>query len=58
MQQKLGVRLQNENPCIKLVEVAPEDFSCGLGLECGRKSCTEYDPEKELWMKEIQESFK
>lgn len=49
----LRVCSQNKHPCIKLIGVAPKEPSCGLGLKCGRKECTEYEPDYEIWKQEI-----
>ncbi len=53
--------MENNIPCVKLIgsiEELPGDFSCGLELECGRKECAEYEPDREFWIEEIQSSFK
>jgi hypothetical protein len=59
--KELRACLQNNIPCVKLIgsiETLPSEFSCGLGLKCGRKECTEYEPDHEFWIEEIQSSFK
>lgn len=63
VKNKKGLKacVQNNIPCVKLIgsiEELPCDLSCGLGLECGRKECAEYEPDKEFWIEEIQSSFK
>jgi len=59
--EELKACLQNNAPCVKLIasiNTLPADFSCGLGLECGREDCKEYVPDRELWLEEIQTTFK
>ncbi|MEG3069990.1 MAG: hypothetical protein HQP61_08105 [Peptococcaceae bacterium] len=53
--------VQNDIPCVKLIgsiDDLPGDFSCGLGLECGKIRCPDYEPDREFWIEEIQSSFK